>query len=209
MVKRILKSAALLLLAVGAGCGNGPDTPKNLVATSGADSASLRWDAVGDEKEEESVTYNVYRGTAAGSINSKTKIASDLSATTYTDTAVTPGSTYYYQVTAWNAKGESAASNEVKVTIGSLPAPAVLTATVSGGDVNLAWSAVSGATGYNVYRGTTQTGTLAAKARIATGVAATTYSDTTATPGVTYYYQVTATNATGESSGSDEVSATP
>ncbi len=207
MLKRILTLAAMLLLGAVAGCGDGPDTPKNLVATSGADNASLRWDAV--DAGSEKVTYNVYRGTASGSINAKTKIASELSTATYTDTLVTAGATYYYQVTSQSAKGESGASNEAKVTIGALPPPANLTATVSGGEVNLAWSAVSGATGYNVYRGTTQTGTLTAKTRIATGVAATTYSDSTVTPGVTHYYQVTATNATGESSGSNEVSATP
>jgi cellulose 1,4-beta-cellobiosidase len=208
MVKRILTAVALLLLAVAVGCGNGPDTPQNLVGTAGSGSAILSWDAV--DAGTEKVTYNVYRGTASGSINSKTKIASALSATTYTDTTLTAGATFYYQVTAQDTDGESGASNEVKVTLGgTLPAPANLTASTVGGQVDLVWDAVSGATGYNVYRGTTQTGTITGKSKIASGVSLTSYSDLAVTRDVTYYYQVTAIDASSESPGSNEVSATP
>ena len=37
-------------------------------------------------------------------------------ATAYTDTAVSSGTTYYYQVIAVNSAGESQASNEIAVT---------------------------------------------------------------------------------------------
>lgn len=206
MLKRILTVVAMLLLAVAFGCG-GSEGPKNLVGTAGSNSAVLSWDAV--DSGTETTTYNVYRGTVSGSINSKTKIATALTATTYTDTSLTASATFYYQVTAQDSKGESDASNEVKVSLGAISAPVNLTQNTVAGQVNLTWSAVSGATGYNVYRGTTQTGTLTAKAKIAAAVSSTTYSDATATPGVTYYYQVTAFNSTSESPGSSEVSATP
>jgi hypothetical protein len=42
-------------------------------------------------------------------------------ATTYTDTTGTPGATYYYEVTASNAVGTSAPSNEVSATFLALP----------------------------------------------------------------------------------------
>lgn len=55
----------------------------------------------------------------------------------------------------------------------------------------LAWSAVSGATGYNVYRG-------GAKVN-ASAVGATSYTDTGLAPSTTYSWTVTALNASGES----------
>lgn len=207
MIKRIMSTLVLLFATVIAGCGDGPDAPANLTGTAGADSAALSWDAV--ESGTETVTYNVYRGTVTGSINGKTKIGSGLSATSYTDSSLTAGTAYYYQVTAQDSTGESNASNEVKVTPGGLPAPASLTASAVAGQVNLAWGTVSGATGYNVYRGTTQTGTVSGKSKIATGVSTASYTDATVTRGTTYYYQVTAIDSTRESAGSNEASVTP
>lgn len=207
MAKRILTAVVMLLLAIVTGCGDGPDAPKNLVGTAGSGGAVLSWEAV--DSGAEKVTYNVYRGTVSGSINTKTRIASDLTATTYTDTTLTTGNTFYYQVTAHDLQGESEASNEVTLSLGTLPAPANLTASIVAGQVTLAWSAVSGATGYNVYRGTTQTGTITGKSKIATGVSTTSYSDVAVTRGVAYFYQVTAIDSSSESPGSDEVSATP
>ncbi|RAV22231.1 Kelch repeat-containing protein [Paenibacillus contaminans] len=85
-------------------------------------------------------------------------------------------------------------------------APINLTATGGNAKVDLSWSAVAGATGYNVKRSTTEGGPYTT---IATGVAGTTYTDTAVTNGTTYYYVVTAVNAGGESANSNEASATP
>jgi len=65
-----------------------------------------------------SVTYNVYRTTTSGSY-SPTPIASALGLTTYTDTTVLPGATYYYVVTAVSGGVESGHSNETSATIGT------------------------------------------------------------------------------------------
>lgn len=54
--------------------------------------------------------------------------------------------TYYYRVAALTAGGETPASNEVVVTISG---------GAGAGSVALTWTAVTGATGYQVYRGTT------------------------------------------------------
>ena len=50
--------------------------------------------------------------------------------------------TYYWVVTAINAKGETTVSNEISATL------------VSSGTQAMSWASVSGATGYKVYRGT-------------------------------------------------------
>jgi fibronectin type 3 domain-containing protein len=56
------------------------------------------------------VTYTVYRGTVSG--GAKTPIATGLGAARFDDSGVAAGATYYYQVTAVNAAGESNPSNE-------------------------------------------------------------------------------------------------
>lgn len=97
------------------GCGDAnedpPATPENLTGTAGASMVTLDWDAVTD-----ATSYNVYRGLSTGDLSSKTLLASALSATAYTDTNVTSGNTYFYQVTAENSDGESGGSAEVSVT---------------------------------------------------------------------------------------------
>jgi len=84
------------------------------------------------------------------------------------------------------------------------PPPGGLTANITGSNVALTWNAVSGATSYNVYRGTINGGPYS---KIATVTApTTTYTDT---PGNgTWYYTVTAVNSAGESIKSTQVSAT-
>jgi hypothetical protein len=86
----------------------------------------------------------------------------------------------------------------------SPPAPANVTATASVGQVALTWSAVAGATSYNVYRGTSPGGEGAAPYQ--TGLTGTTFTDVNFTGGTTYYYQVSAVNLGGEGVRSSEQS---
>ncbi len=85
-------------------------------------------------------------------------------------------------------------------------APTALTATAGVLQVSLTWTASSGATSYGVLRSTSSTGAFTS---IATGQTNTNYSDTGLTAGTTYYYAVTATNASGTSPNSAQASATP
>jgi hypothetical protein len=71
----------------------------------------------------------------------------------------------------------------------------------------LSWTAVTGATAYNVYRGTAS-GT-EALLPAGTGVAGTAFTDKTAVNGTHYFYYVTAQSGTLQSGPSNEVSATP
>ncbi|HYV38598.1 MAG TPA: PQQ-dependent sugar dehydrogenase, partial [Gemmataceae bacterium] len=87
------------------------------------------------------------------------------------------------------------------------PAPSGLTATAGIGQVALAWSATTGATSYNVYRGTTANGESATP--IATGLTSASYTDGGLTAGLTYYYKVSAVNSAGEGPLSSEASAIP
>jgi fibronectin type 3 domain-containing protein len=92
--------------------------PSAVTATAAASSVSLSWSA-----PTGAVNYNLYRGTAAGA-ESATPLATGITATSYVDSSVTSGNTYYYYVTAVNANtapinAESAASLEVSASIGT------------------------------------------------------------------------------------------
>ncbi len=85
-------------------------------------------------------------------------------------------------------------------------APAGVTATAGNTSASLSWTSVSGATGYKVYRSTVNGGSYTA---LPGTVTTNSYSDTGLTNGTTYYYVVTANNASGESAYSNQASATP
>jgi hypothetical protein len=82
-------------------------------------------------------TYNIYRavgGNACTGINNPTPYATGIVALGYTDTAVTLGTTYNYNVSAVDSVtgGESACDTEVQVPVPTIttPVPSSLTGTV-------------------------------------------------------------------------------
>lgn len=84
--------------------------------------------------------------------------------------------------------------------------PTDLSAIAGDAKVDLSWTAVDSATSYNVQRATTAGGPYET---ITSNITEATYNDTGLTNGTTYYYVVTAVNTLGESSPSNEASATP
>src|SRR5205823_1894812 len=131
---------------------NPPGTPTNVVATAGNGQVGLSWSA-----SSGATSYNVKRSTTSG--GPYTTVASP-STTSYTDTGLTNGTTYYYVVSAVNTAGESTNSGQVSATpqLGVPGAPTNVVATAGNGQVGLSWSASSGATSYNVKRSTTNGG---------------------------------------------------
>jgi fibronectin type 3 domain-containing protein len=94
------------------------------------------------------------------------------------------------------------AVNFVQLT---LPPPTGLSATaVSQSQINLAWTAANGAASYTVKRATVSGGPYST---VASGVTATTYMDTGRSANTTYYYVVSAVNATATSANSEQASA--
>lgn len=83
--------------------------PVNLIATAGDSKVALSWDAVVG-----ATSYNVKRATTAGGPYNTS--ASNVTTTSYVDTDVINGTTYYYVVTAITTDGESANSNEASAT---------------------------------------------------------------------------------------------
>ncbi len=90
-----------------------PAAPTGLAATPGNGSVTLDW---ADNGETDLAGYVVYRATSSGGPYSSLN-GSLLTASNYTDTAVTSGVTYYYVVSAEDTSGnESAVSGEVGAT---------------------------------------------------------------------------------------------
>lgn len=92
--------------------------PTNLAAVAGDQSATLNWTAPSFTGEATLMTFNVYRSTSPDG-SSATRVGTDLTDPTFTDTNLDPSQTYYYQVSAVDAGGESARSNIASVTPGS------------------------------------------------------------------------------------------
>ena len=91
--------------------------------------------------------------------------------------------------------------------VGTVPLPPTgLTAsTVSTSQINLSWTASTGATNYIVLRSTTSGGPYA---QVASSVTSSSYSDTGLTASTTFYYVVQAAEAGGTSANSTQASAT-
>src|ERR1700678_1514627 len=178
-----------------------PAAPTGLQGTAGNAKVTLTWNA-----STGATSYHLKRSTTSGA---ETQIAAPAS-NSFTDTAVTNGTKYFYVVSAVNANGESANSNEVSATPtapATAPAtPTGLQATGGNAQISLTWNASTGATSYNVKRSTTSGGPFSTTLASPT---ASNYVDTTVTNGTAYFYVVSAVNAAGESANSSQVTATP
>ena len=107
-------------------------------------------------------------------------------------------------------------ANAVRVLTGGVAPPppngapyaaSGLSATLSNNtNVNLSWTAGSGATSYNLYRAAESGGE--GTNPVVTGITGTSYTDTNLNSGTTYYYQVVAVNGSGPTGYSPEAHAT-
>ncbi len=181
-----------------------PAAPTGLAAAASNTQVALSWNAVAG-----ATSYNVKVATVSGGPYST--LATGVTALSANVTSLNNGTTYYFVVSAVNGSGGGANSSQVAATPSApvLPVPvrpSSLTATAGNGAVTLNWSTISGATSYNVRYGTATGGPYGTTL---TGLTATTLSIPGLTNGTTYYFVVSAVNASGESANSTEASATP
>jgi outer membrane protein assembly factor BamB len=187
-----------------------PSAPAGVSATAGDGQVSLSWSPSSGTAP---ITYSVYRGTASGN-ESPTPIVSGLTGTTYADTGLANGTTYYYEVKASNAGGSSGFSAEASATPVAPPtvpgAPALTASSARGKGVVLSWSAPpnggSAITSYTLYR-STSAGAEVPYVSVRCSASTCTYTDTNTKHGTLYDYQVAAVNAVGTGPRSNEASA--
>ncbi len=191
-----------------------PAAPASLIATAGNGTVALSWLA---NSENDLSGYNIYRATSVGGPYIKIN-GGQLTTTNTVDSTVTNGTTYTYVVTAVDtSSNESGDSNQASATPdGSIPdttppaPPTGLTATAGDGQNQLTWNANSESdlAGYNLYRATAAGGPY----NVVNGSLLVTPSfvDGGLTNGTTYFYVVTAVDASAnESADSAGTSATP
>ena len=92
-----------------------PSPPQNLVATRppSGKGVKLAWNAPASNGGSAITGYDVYRHDASGSYVLITKLGV---VSSWRDRTTTSGKLYYYEVTAVNAVGQSAPSNEASQT---------------------------------------------------------------------------------------------
>jgi titin len=188
-----------------------PLAPSNLSAAASSGQVTLTWiDNSGNEEG-----FKVERS-LDGTLFTELAPTAGPNATSYSDTAVQPLTTYHYRVRAFNAVGPSEYSNTTTTTTPGAPvppaSPSELVATASSSsEVSLTWKDNSAdEDGFKIERcqgvGCTSFAEIGQ-----VGFSSTTnvsYKDTTVTGGTFYRYQVRAYNAGGSSGYSNIAEAT-
>lgn len=169
--------------------------PENVATENSNSGVKISWDA-----SKGANFYRVYRA-PIDSVGEPLPVSGWISLLTYMDKTPAFGISYYYYVRASaNAAGDnpSAYSKMGQVAFVKLFSPKNLTATENLTEgVDLAWSAVEGATHYNIYRSLSPTDRK--PLAISGWIQALQYRDVTAFPGQKYYYFACA--ATSENGG--------
>ena len=177
-----------------------PTAPGTLTATASGTQIALSWSAATDNV---GVTgYRIERCQGAG-CSSFAQIATTTGATSYTNTALAAGTSYAYRVRATDAASllgpySNIATATTPAAVDTTPptAPGTLTATASGTQIALSWSAATdnvGVTGYRIER--CQGAGCSNFAQIATTAGATSYTNTGLASAASYSYRVRAMDA--------------
>ena len=173
-----------------------PAAPTVTMTHSDSGKPKLTWSAVSG-----AASYRVYRSESRGTGYS---LLGTTTSTSYVNTGAAAGKTYYYRVKAVNSAGTSAYSNIVsgraKAAIPAAPRVTIGNSSASG-KPQLTWAAVDGAAKYDVYRSNSADGTFSKVG----STDKTTYVNTGAVKGVTYFYKIRAVGASGASGFSNTV----
>jgi fibronectin type 3 domain-containing protein len=176
-----------------------PAAPSSVSAlASSSSSITVSWSAVSGASG-----YSIYR--ALELKDESFSYWGNATSTSYNDTGLTQGTTYYYKIVAYNQYGESVLSTTAYATTSeSIPStPSNVSASArSSSSITVSWLDVLGVTSYNVYRSQTQSGSYTRIHTVyvsSTSDTDTSYTDTGLLPTTTYYYKVSASNGVGES----------
>src|SRR5437879_462010 len=116
-----------------------PSAPQNLQATAGTGNVTLSWQAPSNNGGSPITNYKIYRSISSGTETLLTTVGN---VTSYTNTGLASGHTYFYKVAAVNGIGTSPQSNEASaapsttatqaISLNPLTGPAGTTVTVTG-----------------------------------------------------------------------------
>jgi chitodextrinase len=169
-----------------------PTAPANFTLTPSSSSVALSWDASTDNVAV--IGYYIYRN------GQKLNLQNTIGGTTYTDTGLSPGISYSYQVGAYDAAGNVTRSISASVmTIFDVTPPSpprsMSIKAISPSEINLSWTPATdniAVVGYSVYRNSNFIGTSAGTT--------TAYQDSGLSPSAQYSYTVIAVDEVGNAS---------
>jgi len=208
---RVLSASEVSSLASNPPDDTPPSIPSNFDAEAVGQAVELSWTA-SEDIESGVVAYNIYRDTQSGTSKSLVGSVSG-SLLAYVDSATSPNTTYYYEVSAVNAVGlESGRSSEDSALTGDTApfAPVGLSASFGDQQLSLDWddNQEGDLAGYRVYRSLATGGPYTEVTTSLLGTSS--YVDTGLTNDTTYYYVVTAEDVVAqESAYSNEANGTP
>jgi fibronectin type 3 domain-containing protein len=154
--------------------------------------------------------YELWRAASEGGEYTLVKSTSSRS---YTDKNLVPNITYYYKVRAYVTVGGTRVYSDFSSLASAMPVFASVSSAKAvrknATGIKLTWSAVSGRSGYEVWRATSADG----EYTLIKSITSTKYTNTGLTTGTTYYYKIRAYKTIGGvryySDFSAVVSATP
>ncbi len=162
-----------------------------ITSASGVNSTSLKlkWNKVTGAGG-----YQIYRSTMSGS-GYKLVAETDADETSYKDTGLKAGKTYYYKVRAFKKSGKKkgVATFSAVQKAWTLKQAKIADVSLSGSSkITISWNKTAKATGYKVYRSTGTASGFKLVKTISSG-STLTYTDTSVKAGKVYYYRVAAT----------------
>jgi fibronectin type 3 domain-containing protein len=166
-------------------------TPTSVKAASSSyNSIKTSWAAVSGASG-----YEVYRATL--STGTYSLVGTTTTSTSFTNSSLTTNTTYFYKVRAYRTVGTTKVYSGYSSVVSAKPIPSVPTnfkvTRVSSTSLKLTWSAVSGASGYEIYRSTSSSGTYS----LLKSTTSLYYTNTGLTTGKTYYYKARAYRTVG------------
>ena len=165
--------------------------PALTAASAGYKYVKVSWSAVSGASG-----YEVWRSTTSS--GGYTRILQAASGTTgFTDSGLVTNTAYFYRVRAYRIIGTTKVYGDFSAVKSAKPFPAapagVKAVRASSSSVTVSWYAVAGASGYEVYRAASGSGTYA----LLKAINVTNYTNTGLTHGKTYYYKVRAYRTVG------------
>ena len=165
-------------------------TPAAPILTAAGNQVTVSWTTLAGV-----TAYQVWFGTSSDS-SAAVQYGSDLTATTCTISCLSSGNTYCFWLKAKNQSGVSGFSAPATVTLATgIPGTPLLTSGAN--QLTASWTAVAGATAYEVYYGTFSDSSLAAQ--YGGDILGTTCTITGLTDGTAYFVWLKADNSGGSS----------
>lgn len=165
-------------------------------SVSGVNKAKLTW-----KQDSKATGYYVYRSTTEKGSYKKVKTIGSNKTLNWTDSSISPGTSYYYKIRSYVKSGYgngSSGYSKVLMVNTNIDKPSVSSVSASTTGIKLKWKKSDNATGYQIYRSSSYGGKYTSVKKV-TKNSVVTFTDKNVTFGKTYYYKVRAYKSIGKS----------